>query len=142
MTKLILLKQLLYSLKYSQPYILSECIFNRIIFYANAGNVRILDMLKTRYTTSLQLSYCQGGHFFTYCFKCWARYSLCFFNRMKKLMKIGLSFVLPLFYLSIIAVLIILCHFLLGFSRERIVHSSTRNCYTLCFLLCFWHYWH
>ena len=47
----------------SQPYILSESIFNGIIFYANAGNVGILDMLRTRYTTSLQLSYCQGGHF-------------------------------------------------------------------------------
>ena len=59
MTKLILLKQLLYSLKYSQPYILSEYIFNGIIFYVNVG---ILDMLTTCYTTSLQLSYCQGGH--------------------------------------------------------------------------------
>ena len=63
--------------------------------------------------------------------------SLCFYSGMTELSKTGLNFALPLYYLTIVVVVIILCRFSPKLSN-RIAHSSVQALVTvahLCILM-------
>ena len=100
---------------------------NGIIFYVQAANCGLIDGLRLHYYNSnssieklsslviylLNILNLEPG------------IPLCFYNGMTELSKTGLNFALPLYYLTIVVVLIILCHFSPRLSN-RIAHSSVQ----------------
>ena len=122
-----LLIYLLYALKRT----LTTGTFNGLIFYAQAANVGILDMLSAyngkmevvRRISIVLLSVLNLG----------LGFPLCFYNGMTELLKAGLSLLFPLYLLSIVVVLIILSHFSLRLSN-RIAHSSVQVLVTVVHL--------
>ena len=114
-----LLIYLLYALRLT----LTTGTFNGIIFYAQAANVGILDMLSVyngkmgmvRDVMVVFLSVLNLG----------LGFPLCFYNEMTELWKAGLSLLFPLYLLTIVVVLIILSHFSLRLSN-KIAHSSVQ----------------
>ena len=107
--------------------------FNGIIFYAQAANVGILDMLSVyngkmglvRDVMVVFLSVLNLG----------LGFPLCFYNGMTELWKAGLSLLFPLYLLTIVVVLIILSRFSLKLSN-RIAHSSVQVLITVVHLSC------
>ena len=105
--------------------------FNGIIFYAQAANVGILDILNiyngkmgvVRDVMVVFLSVLNLGFGFP----------LCFYNGMTELWKAGLSLLFPLYLLTIVVVLIILSRFSLRFSN-KIAHSSIQVLVTVVHL--------
>ena len=105
--------------------------FNGIIFYAQAANVGILDMLSVyngkmevvRKISIVLLSILNLG----------LGFPLCFYNGMTELWKAGLSLLFPLYLLTIVVVLIILSRFSLRLSN-RIAHSSVQVLVTVVHL--------
>ena len=105
--------------------------FNGIIFYAQAANVGILDMLNVyngkmrvvRRISIVLLSALNLG----------LGFPLCFYNGMIELWKAGLNLLFPLYLLTIVVVLIILSHFSLRISN-RIAHSSVQVLVTVVHL--------
>ena len=105
--------------------------FNGIIFYAQAANVGILDMLSVyngkmevvRKILIVLLSFLNLG----------LGFPLCFYNGMTELWKAGLSLLFPLYLLTIVVVLIILSHFSVRLSN-KIAHSSVQVLVTVVHL--------
>ena len=105
--------------------------FNGIIFYAQAANVGILDLLSAyngkmevvRKISIVLLSLLNIG----------LGFPLCFYNGMTELWKTGLSLLFPLYLLTIVAVLIILSRYSLRLSN-RIAHSSVQVLVTVVHL--------
>ena len=105
--------------------------FNGIIFYAQAANVGILDMLNVcngkmgvvRKISIVFLSVLNLG----------LGFPLCFYNGMTELWKAGLSLLFSLYLLTIVVVLIILSHFSLRLSN-KIADSSVQVLVTVVHL--------
>ena len=122
-----LLIYLLYTLKLT----LTTGTFNGIIFYAQAANVGILDMLsvyngkmgKVTDVMVVFLSVLNLG----------LGFPLCFYNGMREIWKAGLSLLFPLYLLTIIVVIIILSRYSLRLSN-RIAHSSVQVLVTVVHL--------
>ena len=122
-----LLIYLLYALRLT----LTTGTLNGIIFYAQAANVGILDMLSVyngkmgvvRNISIALLSVLNLG----------LGFPLCFYNGMTELWKAGLSLLFPLYLLTIVVVLIILSRFSLRLSN-RIAHSSVQVLVTVVHL--------
>ena len=97
--------------------------FNGIIFYAQAANVGILDMLSVyngkmgvvRNISIVLLSVLNLG----------LGFPLCFYNGMNELWKAGLGLLFPLYLLTIVVVLVILSRFSLRLSN-KIADSSVQ----------------
>ena len=122
-----LLIYLLYALKFT----LTSGTFNGIIFYAQAANVGILDMLSVyngrmevvRKISFVLLSFLNLG----------VGFPLCFYDGMTELWKAGLSLLFPLYLLTIVVVLIIFSRFSLRLSN-RIADSSVQVLVTVVHL--------
>ena len=122
-----LLIYLLYALRLT----LTTGTFNGIIFYVQAANVGILDMLNVyngkmggaRNVSIVLLSVLNLG----------LGFPLCFYNGMTELWKAGLSLLFPLYLLTIVVVLIILSRFSLRLSN-RIADSSVQVLITVVHL--------
>ena len=105
--------------------------FNGIIFYAQAANVGILEMLSVyngkmevvRKISIVLLSILNLG----------LGFPLCFYNGMTELWKAGLNLLFPLYLLTIVVVLIILSRFSLRLSN-KIAHSSVQVLVTVVHL--------
>ena len=114
-----LLIYLLYALRLT----LTTGTFNGIIFYAQAANVGILDMLSVyngkmtvvKNISIVLLSVLNLG----------LGFPLCFYNGMTELWKAGLSLLFPLYLLTIVVVLILLSRYSLRLSN-KIAHSSVQ----------------
>ena len=126
-----LLIYLLYTLRLT----LTTGTLNGIIFYVQVTNLGLLDILSTignrcflpakigmKIATSL-----------TSIMNLNLGFPLCFYNGMTELWKAGFSLLFPLYLLTIIVVLIILCHFSLRFSN-KIAHSSVQVLVTVVHL--------
>ena len=122
---------LLIYLLYAFRLTLTTGTFNGIIFYVQAANVGILDMLSVyngkmevvRKISIVLLSILNLG----------LGFPLCFYNGMTELWKAGLSLLFPLYLLTIVVVVIILSHFSLRLSN-RIAHSSVQVLVTVVHL--------
>ena len=122
-----LLIYLLYTLRLT----LTTGTFNGIIFYAQAANLGILDMLSiysrkmgiVREILIVLLSVLNLG----------LGFPLCFYNEMTELWKACFSLLFPLYLLTIVVVLIILSRFSLRLSN-RIAHSSIQVLVTVVHL--------
>ena len=122
-----LLIYLLYALRLT----LTNGTINGIIFYAQAANVGILDMLSVyngkmeviRKLSIVLLSVLNLG----------LGFPLCFFDGMTELWKAGLSLLFPLYLLTIVVLIIILSRFSLRLSK-RIAHSSVQVLVTVVHL--------
>ena len=122
---------LLVYLLYAFRLTLTTGTFNGIIFYAQAANVGILDMLSVyngkmevvRKISIVLLSLLNLG----------LGFPLCFYNGMTELWKTGLSLLFPLYLLTIVVVLIILSRYSLRFSN-RIAYSSVQVLVTVVHL--------
>ena len=105
--------------------------FNGIIFYVQAANVGILDMLSVyngkmevvRKISIVLLSILNLG----------LGFPLCFYNGMTELWKAGLSLLFPLYLLTIVVVLIILSRYFLWLSN-KIADSSVQVLVTVVHL--------
>ena len=105
--------------------------FNGIIFYAQAANVGILDMLSVyngnngvvKNILIVLLSFLNLG----------LGFPLCFYNGMTELWKAGLSLLFPLYLLTIVVVLIILSRYSLRLSN-KIADSSVQVLITVVHL--------
>ena len=102
--------------------------FNGIIFYAQAANVGILDMLSAYNGKMGNLSIV-----FLSVLNLGLGFPLCFYNEMTELWKAGLSLLFPLYLLTIVVLIIILSRFSLRLSN-RIAHSSVRVLVTVVHL--------
>ena len=120
-------------LLYSLQLTLMTGTLNGIIFFAQAANVGLIDMLRIfvdkkstwiigkMCTISLSLLNLNLG------------FPLCFYNGMKQVSKDGLSLLFPIYLLSILVVLIVLSHFSQKLSN-RIAHSSIQVLVTVVHL--------
>ena len=106
---------------------------NGIIFYAQAANCGLLDILKYHYFKS-SINQLSGLTIFVLqSLNLETGISLCFYNGMTELWKDGLSLVFPLYLLIIVIVLIIFCHISLKLSN-RIADSSVQVLVTVVHL--------
>ena len=114
-----LLIYLLYALRLT----LTTGTFNGIIFYAQAANVGILDMLSV-YNGKMGLVR-DVMFVFLSVLNLGLGFPLCFYNGMTELWKAGLNLLFPLYLLTIVVVLIILSRYSLRLSN-KIAHSSVQ----------------
>ena len=122
---------LLIYLIYALRLTLTTGTFNGIIFYTQAANVGILDMLSVyngkmgvvRRISIALLSVLNLG----------LGFPLCFYNGMTELWKAGLSLLFPIYLLTIVVVLIIFSRFSVKLS-DRIAHSSVQVLVTVVHL--------
>ena len=122
-----LLIYLLYALRLT----LTTGTFNGIIFYVQAANVGILDMLSV-YNGKMGM-FRDVMFVFLSVLNLGLGFPLCFYNGMTELWKAGLSLLFPLYLLTIVVVLIILSHFSLKLSN-KIAHSSVQILVTVVHL--------
>ena len=120
---------LLYALRLT----LTTGTLNGIIFYAQAANCGLIDGLRLHYYNSSIKQLSDLAIFILSVLNLEPGIPLCFYNGMTVLWKIGLNFFFPLYYLTIVAVLIILCHFSPRLSN-RIAHSSVQVLVTVVHL--------
>ena len=120
---------LLYALRLT----LTTGTLNGIIFYAQAANCGLLDMLRYHYIKS-SIDRLSGLTIFVLqSLNLETGISLCFYDGMTELWKDGLSLVFPLYLLTTVIVLIIFCRFSLKLSN-RIAHSSVQVLVTVVHL--------
>ena len=124
-----LLIYLLYALKLT----LTSGTLNGIIFYAQAANCCLLDMLRYHYFKSSIDRLSGFAIFIIRVLNLETDYPRCFYNGMTELWKTSLHFVFPLYLLTIVIVLIILCRFSPKLSN-RIAHSSVQVLVTVIHL--------
>ena len=124
-----LLIYLLYALKLT----LTSGTLNGIIFYAQAANCGLLDMLKYHYFKSSIDRLSGFAIFIIRVLNLETNYPRCFYNGMTELWKAFLTFMFPLYLLTIVIVLIILCRFSPKLSN-RIAHSSVQVLVTVVHL--------
>ena len=116
-----LLIYLLYALKLT----LTNGTLNGIIFYAQAANCGLLDMLRYHYFKSSIDQLSGFAIFIIHVLNLETGFPRCFYNGMTELWKTSLHFVFPFYLLTIVIVLIILCRFSTNLSN-RIAHSSVQ----------------
>ena len=124
-----LLIYLLYALKLT----LTSGTLNGIIFYAQAANCGLLDMLRYHYFKSSIDRLSGFAIFIIHVLNLEAGFPRCFYNGMTELWKASLNFVFPLYLLTIVIVLIILSRFSPKLSN-RIAHSSVQVLVTVVHL--------
>ena len=124
-----LLIYLLYTLRLT----LTAGTLNGIIFYAQAANCGLIDFLRIQYYNSSIERLSSVAIFILDVLNLKPGISLCFYNGMTELSKTGLNFSFPLYYLTIVVVLIILCRFSPRLSN-RIAHSSVQVLVTVVHL--------
>ena len=126
-----LLIYLLYALRLT----LTTGTLNGIIFYAQAANCGLINGLRLHYYNNNSSIKGLSGLtiFILNVLNLEPGIPLCFYNGMTELWKTGLNFFFPLYYLTIVAVLIILCHFSPRLSN-RIAHSSVQVLVTVVHL--------
>ena len=122
-----LLIYLLYALKLT----VTTGTFNGIIFYAQAANVGILNMLSV-YNGKMEVVR-KISIVFLSALNLGLGFPLCFYNGMTELWKAGLSLLFPLYLLTIVVVLIILSRYSLRLSN-RIADSSVQVLVTVVHL--------
>ena len=93
----------------------------------------ILDMLRTHYYKSTIEQLSELTIVILHVLNFEPVISLCFYSGMTELSKTGLNFALPLYYLTIVVVLVILCRFSPKLSN-RIAHSSVQVLITVVHL--------
>ena len=98
---------------------------NGIIFYAQAANCGLLDMLRYHYFNSSIDRLSGFAIFIIHVLNLQTGFPRCFYNGMTELWKTSLDFVFPLYLLTIVIVLIILSHFSPKLSN-RIAQSSVQ----------------
>ena len=124
-----LLIYLLYALKLT----LTSGTLNGIIFYAQAANCGLLDLLKYHYFKSSLDRLSRFAIFIIHVLNLETGLPRCFYNGMTELWKAFLAFMIPLYLLTIVIVLIILCRFSPKLSN-RISHSSVQVLVTVVHL--------
>ena len=124
-----LLIYLLFSLKLT----LTTGTLNGIIFYVQAANCGLIDVLRLHHYNSSIKRLSSLAIFILDVLNLKPGIPLCFYNGMTELWKTGLNFALPLYYLTIVVVLIILCRFSPRLSN-RIAHSSVQVLVTVVHL--------
>ena len=124
-----LLIYLLYALKLT----LTSGTLNGIIFYAQAANCGLLDMLRYHYFKSSLDGLSRFAIFIIHVLNLETGYPRCFYNGMTELWKTSFHFVFPLYLLTIVIVLIILSRFSPKLSN-RIAHSSVQVLVTVVHL--------
>ena len=126
-----LLIYLLYALRLT----LTTGTLNGIIFYAQAANCGLIDTLRLHYYNNNSSIKGLSGLtiFILNVLNLEPGISLCFYNGMTELWKTGFKFALPIYYLTIVVVLIIFCHFSSRLSN-RIAHSSVQVLVTVVHL--------
>ena len=124
-----LLIYLLYTLRLT----LTTGTLNGIIFYAQAANCGLTDVLRIQYYNSSIERLSTLAIFILNILNLEPGISLCFYNGMTELWKTGLNFSLPLYYLTIVVILIILCRFSTRLSN-RIAESSVQVLVTVVHL--------
>ena len=124
-----LLIYLLYALKLT----LTTGTLNGIIFYAQAANCGLLDMLRYHYFKSSIDYLSEFAIFIISVLNLETGLSLCLYNGMTELWKAGLNLAFPIYLLIIVVVLIIYSHFSLRLSN-RIAHSSVQVLVTVVHL--------
>ena len=106
---------------------------NGIIFYAQAANCGLLDMLRYHYFKSSIDQLSGFAIFIIRVLNLETGFPRCFYNGMTELWKVSLNFVFPLYLLTILIVLIILSHFSPKLSN-RIAYSSVQVLVTVVHL--------
>ena len=106
---------------------------NGIIFYVQAANCGLIDVLRLYHYNSSIKQLSSLVIFILSVLNIEPGIPLCFYNGMTELWKTGLNFAFPLYYLTIVVVLIILCHFSPRLSN-RIAHSSVQVLVTVVHL--------
>ena len=124
-----LLIYLLYALKLT----LTSGTLNGIIFYAQAANCGLLDMLRYHYFKSSIDRLSGFAIFIIHVLNLETGLPRCFYNGMTELWKAFLTFMFPLYLLTIVIVLIILSRFSPKLSN-RIAHSSVQVLVTVVHL--------
>ena len=124
-----LLIYLLYALKLT----LTSGTLNGIIFYAQAANCGLLDMLRFHYFKSSIDRLSGFAIFIIHVLNLETGLPRCFYNGMTELWKAFLTFMFPLYLLTIVIVLIILSRFSPKLSN-RIAHSSVQVLVTVVHL--------
>ena len=124
-----LLIYMLYALKLT----LTTGTLNGIIFYVQAANCGLIDVLRLHYYNSSIKQLSDLAIFILSVLNLETGIPLCFYNGMTELWKTGLKFFFPLYYLTIVAVFIILCHISPRLSN-RIAHSSVQVLVTVVHL--------
>ena len=112
---------LLYALKLT----LTTGTLNGVIFYAQAANCGLLDVLRYHHFKSSIDRLSGFAIFIIRLLNLQTGFPRCFYNGMTELWKTSLNFVFPLYLLTIVIVLIILSHFSPKLSN-RIAHSSVQ----------------
>ena len=120
---------LLYALKLT----LTTGTLNGIIFYAQAANCGLLDVLRYHHFKSSIDRLSGFAIFIIRVLNLETGLPRCFYNGMTELWKTSLNFVFPLYLLTIVIVLIILSHFSPKLSN-RIAHSSVQVLVTVVHL--------
>ena len=121
---------LLYTLKLT----LTAGTINGIIFYAQVAHCGILDLLATAKVDNSVLKFLSRiAVFFISGISLDFGISLCFFNGMNELWKVGLCLLFPLYLLAIVAILIVLSRYSLRLSN-RIADSSVQVLVTVVHL--------
>ena len=98
---------------------------NGIIFYIQAANCGLLDVLQYHYFKSSIDHLSEFAIFIIHVLNLETGFPLCFYNGMTELWKTGLNLAFPIYLLIIVVVLIIYSHFSLRISN-RIAHSSVQ----------------
>ena len=98
---------------------------NGFIFYVQAANCGLIDVLRVHYYNSSTKQLSDLSIFILTILNLEPSIPLCFYNGMTELSKTGLKFSLPLYYLTIVVVLIMLCRFSPRLSN-KIAHSSVQ----------------
>ena len=124
-----LLIYLLYALRLT----LTTGTLNGIIFYVQAANCGLLDVLRYHYFKSSIDHLSDFAIFFIRVLNLETGLSLCFYNGMTELWKAGLSLLFPLYLLTIVVVIIIFSRYSLRLSK-RISHSSVQVLVTVVHL--------
>ena len=124
-----LLIYLLYALKLT----LTSGTLNGIIFYAQAANCGLLDMLRYHFFKSSLDGLSRFAIFIIHVLNLETGLPRCFYNGMTELWKAFLTFMFPLYLLTIVIVLIILSRFSPKLSN-RIAHSSVQVLVTVVHL--------
>ena len=120
---------LLYALKLT----LTTGTLNGIIFYAQAANCGLLDMLRYHYFNSSIDRLSGFAIFIIHVLNLETTLPRCFYNGMTELWKVSLGFFFPLYLLTIVIVLIILSHFSPKLSNKT-THSSVQVLVTVVHL--------
>lgn len=127
---------LLVYMLYKLQFTLTIGTLNGVIFYAQAANAGILDILHFCTLNSSSTALYYAAHiniFFLSILNLNLGFPLCFYNGMTELWKAGLSLLFPVYLLSIVVIIIFVSRFSIRLSN-RISHSSVQVLVTVLHL--------